>query len=392
MPEKKEVFLSSTFRDLNECRASVIKGIESLEAFSCDGMEKFTATPHAPLEECLRRVERCDIYVGVLASFRGGSPNGSNMSFTEHEYECARELGRPIIFFMASESFLTPISIRNSDSDHEEQEAFKEKIKNNHVVNFFSDPEELRSKVVEALSNWEYQLKSGINVNLEIGLYHVVVKGRKSIEIRTLNVSEGSPCEIHPNKGDWHIQWITVFQDDHPSPMVLDFSSGVMPEEVSFFRNSTATYKPSFLGSREIAEIDEPRFEEIKKSVYALLLEPGKANRLTDSSSPSSQGVHLLTEGAYIIWVEGEGGAEVFQAGSSLGISTCGDPFVFAVNENSNIFVKVHGELNLFQLEYGMTPTSYIETIRANDTIEWSNPTQGRPSRMTPSKNCFYIK
>jgi len=400
MPKKYEVFLSSTFRDLSEYRASVMRGIERLDTFSCDGMEKFTATPLSSIEECLRRVEHCDIYVGVIGDFRGGCPNGSSMSFTEHEYEHAKERNIPTLMFVTSEVFLIPANLRNSGPDQERQEAFKDKVLENDVVDSFSKPEELRSKVVEALSNWKDRQQARVNVNLDPGAYHIVVKGKLGIESRYVEISQNTPFEIHPNVDDWHIQWITIFQDDYPSPMVLDFSSGEMPEHVSLLRNSTATYKPNFLGARATAEIDEPRFEEIKDGIYALLLEPGKVNYLTHSSSPVTQQV-LLGEGAYTLWVEGEGGAEVIQLGDgskSLGISTHCEPLVFELNESCRLLIKVHGVLNLFQLEYGKSPTSYIESgenqiiVRANDIIEWSSPTQDRSNTMTPSKNFRYIK
>jgi hypothetical protein len=54
-----------------------------------------------PLDECLRDVANCNIYLLIFGKRYGSTAPGTNVSFTEHEYNEARALGKIILPFYA---------------------------------------------------------------------------------------------------------------------------------------------------------------------------------------------------------------------------------------------------------------------------------------------------
>jgi hypothetical protein len=93
--EKRRVYLSSTFKDLEPYRALVIKKIESefSESFElCRVMEYMYETGKSipPIDECIQEVKESDIYLLILGNRVGSCPpNNPDKTYTELEYETA---------------------------------------------------------------------------------------------------------------------------------------------------------------------------------------------------------------------------------------------------------------------------------------------------------------
>ena len=81
-----KIFLGSTFTDLEEYRASVLRAIDRLRLQGYDvnwiGMEAFSAAAQTPLAECERYVDQAHLYVGVFGVRYGSKIPGTEMSFT----------------------------------------------------------------------------------------------------------------------------------------------------------------------------------------------------------------------------------------------------------------------------------------------------------------------
>src|SRR5262249_38517943 len=103
------VYLSSTFRDLVDCRAAVR---DALRRQGVDGvsMEDYVAEDARPLDKCLADVGRCDLYIGVFAWRYGFVPPGEPRSITELEYREARRLGIDCLIFLLREEAPWPRS------------------------------------------------------------------------------------------------------------------------------------------------------------------------------------------------------------------------------------------------------------------------------------------
>lgn len=65
-----QIYISSTFQDLAECREEVYRSLRQLQ-HDVVGMEDYVAEGSHPLAKCLQDVQACDVYVGLFA-FRYG--------------------------------------------------------------------------------------------------------------------------------------------------------------------------------------------------------------------------------------------------------------------------------------------------------------------------------
>jgi hypothetical protein len=124
MNKRYQVFLSSTFRDLEEERLEVMRALLELDCFPC-GMEYFPASNDNQWSFISELIDQCDNYIVVVGN-RYGSTDENGISYTEKEYRYAIEKGIPIIGFLHSD----PASIPNGKSDRESAaiqklEAFK---------------------------------------------------------------------------------------------------------------------------------------------------------------------------------------------------------------------------------------------------------------------------
>ena len=102
------VFLSSTAKDLQPWRDAVAEAIGKLSGFHCIRMEDFGAVDAAPADLCRKKVAESDIFVGLVGHLNGSSPEGSDLSYTQIEYEEAKRKRKPRLMFMADDDFPLP--------------------------------------------------------------------------------------------------------------------------------------------------------------------------------------------------------------------------------------------------------------------------------------------
>jgi formylglycine-generating enzyme required for sulfatase activity len=147
------VFLSSTARDLAVYRAAVHEAISQLDGYRCIWMEDFGARDGTPAEVCQEQVARSDIFVGLIGHLYGSRPEQSEISYTQAEYEAAKEAGKPRLIFFAADDFPLPVGLRESDELFQRQLQFRESVKSERVLAFFKEPKHLAMEVSTALQN-----------------------------------------------------------------------------------------------------------------------------------------------------------------------------------------------------------------------------------------------
>ena len=142
------VFVGSTFVDLQSYRRSVRDALAQLEAI-VRGMEHFGSKPGRPVDECLRVVASCEVYIGIFGMRYGSIPDGNDRSMTHLEYDEAQRFGLPSLIYMIDEDNqpLLPKYIETGPGA-EKLRAFKEYLKKRHVVSFFTTPEDLRARIL----------------------------------------------------------------------------------------------------------------------------------------------------------------------------------------------------------------------------------------------------
>ncbi len=152
-----KVFLSSTWVDLQKHRQAVIQALERLRHQGHDvqwlGMEAFGARDKLPADACLQFVEQADVYVGIFGVRYGSRDPRSGLSMTEAEYRHAVEMGRPRLLFVIDKkrALVRPDHFEEDAESQKLLRQLKADVLKERVVDFFTTPEDLASKVVTAL-------------------------------------------------------------------------------------------------------------------------------------------------------------------------------------------------------------------------------------------------
>lgn len=119
-------------------------------------MGQFTAGSESPADYCAARVRRSDVYVGLIG-LRYGSPvrDKPELSYTELEYDAARDAGIPrLVFLLDEEATATglPASAVIDRPYGHRQDAFRSRLRDDDVMcPTFDSPDRLQALVYQAL-------------------------------------------------------------------------------------------------------------------------------------------------------------------------------------------------------------------------------------------------
>ena len=114
-------------------------------------MEHLPASDVDAIEASLNAVDQADIYVGLFAHRYGYVPEGHDKSITEMEYEHALARGIPCLIFMLDDN--VPVLPKDMDRGELGDKIYllKERLRRDHVVGFFTNPDDLSAKVIKGL-------------------------------------------------------------------------------------------------------------------------------------------------------------------------------------------------------------------------------------------------
>jgi hypothetical protein len=141
------VFVSSTFTDMQVYRRKIQDALSQLETV-VRGMEQFGSKPGSPVDECLKVVRSCRLYVGVFGMRYGTVPDGHDRSMTHIEYDEAQKIGLPSLIYILNENHAIPAKDVETGSGAERLQALKELLKKQHTVSFFTTPEDLQARIM----------------------------------------------------------------------------------------------------------------------------------------------------------------------------------------------------------------------------------------------------
>lgn len=113
-----KAFVSSTFEDLKEHRAHVIRTLRRA-GFIVDPMEDWTADSAEPKQFSQDRLNGCDLCVLLVGFRRGYVPDGSTRSITQLEYDAAMIHSVDILPFLLDEKAPWPRDFDELDKDPE---------------------------------------------------------------------------------------------------------------------------------------------------------------------------------------------------------------------------------------------------------------------------------
>lgn len=98
MEKRYQVFVSSTFIDLQEERKEVMQALLELDCIPA-GMELFPAANEEQWSIIKKVIDDCDYYILIIGG-RYGSVDSEGMGYTEKEYRYAIETKKPVIAFL----------------------------------------------------------------------------------------------------------------------------------------------------------------------------------------------------------------------------------------------------------------------------------------------------
>jgi hypothetical protein len=154
MQTVRTVFLSSTSKDLAQCREAAFRAIEGLHGYHCVRMEDFGSIDEAPDDFCRTKVGECDLFVCIAGPLYGSrSPVGA--SFTEREFDAAIFSKKPCLVIMTAEDYPLAANLMEADEERKCQLEFRKKVSKGRIITRFSTPDEVSFKVVQAIRNWE---------------------------------------------------------------------------------------------------------------------------------------------------------------------------------------------------------------------------------------------
>jgi hypothetical protein len=166
-----KVFVSSTSRDLAEHRVAAIRSLRRL-GHHVVAMEEFTATAAYPLDRVLELVRGADAFVLIVAWRYGFIPDQSrainlpavdapdDKSITEWEYLAAAENpAKPLLVFLLAETAPWPPEDMDGFGSNvvtggsaDRIRGFRARLMRDHIVSFFTTPEELEPSVATAMA------------------------------------------------------------------------------------------------------------------------------------------------------------------------------------------------------------------------------------------------
>lgn len=152
MNKKYQVFVSSTYTDLREERLAVISCLLDNNCIPV-GMEQFPASPLSQWDYIKMMIDDSDYYVLIVAGRYGSIDSDTGISYTEKEFNYAKEKNIPIIAFLHE-------NIGNIIGAKLEQETdkrdmllkFRENVRTGRLVKYYSDLNDLKSKVVTSIN------------------------------------------------------------------------------------------------------------------------------------------------------------------------------------------------------------------------------------------------
>lgn len=258
MEKKYQVFISSTYQDLQKERKKVMEALLQMNCFPV-GMEYFNASDSSQWEVIKSLIRECDYYVLIVAGRYGSIEEESGKSYTQKEFEYALEQRVPVISFVHKNP--TDISKGNSEIDPKALallESFKADVKRK-LCKFWSNEDELASQVVLSLN-------SLIKTNPRIGL----VKADKI-------ASEEASKEL-----------LRLKKENEVLSNQINFLSSKIPDGTENFQRGKEKYAIQYYSDEKIYDDDvslsevKYTWDEIFLSISTLLLNPVTEHQIKD--------------------------------------------------------------------------------------------------------------
>jgi formylglycine-generating enzyme required for sulfatase activity len=142
-----QVFVSSTWLDLQPERAAVVAVLQRLRETKFLGMEAFGSRDESTRRASLDEVDRSQVYLGLFAGRYGSG-------ITEDEYRRARRLDLPCFIYFKAEQAIPARWRETNPALAAKLAMLKQELRRHHTVTEFRTPEDLAAPVATDLHRW----------------------------------------------------------------------------------------------------------------------------------------------------------------------------------------------------------------------------------------------
>ena len=154
MKKKLQIFISSTYVDLQEERQAAVEAILGSNNIPA-GMELFKAGNNSQWETIKKWINDSDIYMLILGGRYGTVEPTSKKSYTQLEYEYALSMNIPVFAVILSDDFLNKKAKTDSTViEHENQYLYKEfkSLVMKKMIKTVEDCKDIKLAIYESIS------------------------------------------------------------------------------------------------------------------------------------------------------------------------------------------------------------------------------------------------
>ena len=161
--KKLQVFVSSTFSDLQEERQAAVEAILTAGHIPA-GMELFAAGDESQMNVIKRWIDESDVFMLILGGRYGSIEPKSHKSYIQLEYEYAVDKDKPLFAVVINEEHLDE-KIKHQgksvfETEHPDKlRKFRVKVLT-RMVKFWSDPRDIKLAILETLA--EFSLRDDL--------------------------------------------------------------------------------------------------------------------------------------------------------------------------------------------------------------------------------------
>ena len=150
MDKRYQVFVSSTYKDLQEERQFAVTALLNKGCFPI-GMEYFPAANEDQMAIIKRLIDGCDYYIFILGGKYGSVEEKSGKSYTQLEYEYAVSKNIPVAAFFHKEINKLPMEkCEQSDEKRKKLDSFTKQVQKK-LCKGWANPYELAFGIVTSL-------------------------------------------------------------------------------------------------------------------------------------------------------------------------------------------------------------------------------------------------
>lgn len=148
--KREQVFVSSTFKDLEEERRAVIQTLLEADCIPA-GMEMFPASNSQKFDLIKSVIDLCDYYVVIIGGRYGSVDAEAELSYTEMEYDYAVSKSIPVMGFLHGDAGNIPANKIELDPEMRNRlDSFRQKVEQ-RMVKYWKSPDDLGGQVARAL-------------------------------------------------------------------------------------------------------------------------------------------------------------------------------------------------------------------------------------------------